>query len=124
MENSSLKGRILMEMENLISQSCNGQHPVEEFKELHIALLKKHYNAARVSIDYHRRRVKMDIVTDDSCYDPKKMNLYIPTLYVNLFFRNLKDFLKSCIQKDSKSLGFYAGLIRSFTNREVLLTAV
>ncbi|WP_299530025.1 hypothetical protein [Ulvibacterium sp.] len=124
MENSSLKGRILTEIENLISQSCANQKTTSKFEKFHIALLKKHYNAAEVSIDYHRKRVKMNIVMDDTCYDPKTINLYLPMLHVNLFFKNLKEFLKSCIEQDSKSLGFYAGLLRSFTNKEVTLMVV
>lgn len=124
MENSSLRGRILIEIENLISHSCANPKKTDKFEKLHIALLKKYYNATDVSIDYHRKRVKMDIVMDDTCYDPKKVNLYLPMLHANLFFKNLKEFLRSCIEKDSKSLGFYAGLLRTFTNKEVALTVV
>ncbi|RKN82435.1 hypothetical protein [Ulvibacterium marinum] len=124
MENSSLKGMILTEVENLISRSCANQKVTDKFEKLHIALLKKYYNAADVSIDYHRKRVKMDIIMDDTSYDPKKINLYLPTLHANLLFKNLKDFLRSCVDKDSKSLGFYAGLLRTFTNKEVILTPV
>lgn len=124
MENSSLKGMILTEVENLISRSCANQKVTDKFEKLHIALLKKYYNAADVSIDYHRKRVKMDIIMDDTSYDPKKVNLYLPTLHANLLFKNLKDFLRSCVDKDSKSLGFYAGLLRTFTNKEVILTPV
>lgn len=124
MENSSLKGMILTEVENLISRSCANQKVTDKFEKLHIALLKKYYNAADVSIDYHRKRVKMDIIMDDTSYDPKKVNLYLPTLHANLLFKNLKDFLRSCVDKDSKNLGFYAGLLRTFTNKEVILTPV
>lgn len=124
MENSSLRGRILMELENLITRSCANQKVTDKFEKLHIALLKKYYNAADVSIDYHRKRIKLDIVMDDSCYDPKKVNLYLPMLHANLLFKNLKEFLASCIERDSKSMGFYAGLLRSFTNKEVTLTIV
>lgn len=124
MENSNLKGRILMEMEDLIAQSCPQQKVIPNFETLHVAILKKHYNAADVSIDYHRRRVEMNIVMDDKDYDPKTVNLYMPTLHVNLWFRNLRDFLKSCIDYDNKSLAFYASLLSSYTNKNSpLLTA-
>lgn len=124
MENSDLKGRILMEMENLIAQSCPQQKITLDYETLHIAILKKHYNAADVSIDYHRRRVKMNIVMDDKDYDPKKVNLCLSTLPVNLWFRNLRDFLKSCIDYDSKSLAFYASLLSSYTNKNLpMMTA-
>lgn len=121
MENPSLKGRILIEIENLISRSCPNRTIPQKFRNLHVALLKKHYNAADVSIDYHRKRVALDIVMDDAAYDPKKVNLHVPVLHANLLFKNLSDFLKSCIDKDNGSLAFYAGLLRSYTNTDVKL---
>jgi len=124
MENSNVKGRILMEMENLIALSCPKQKVTTNYENLHIAILKKHYNAADVSIDYHRRRVEMELVMDDRDYDPKTVNLYMSTLHMNLWFRNLYDLLKSCIDYDNKSLAFYAGLLSSYTNKSLpLMTA-
>ena len=124
MENSILKRKITREIEHLISESCANQKSIKTFNTLHIAILKKYYNAATVSIDYHRKRVKMDIIMDDSDYDPQKVNTYIPTLYTNLLFKNLKNFLKSCIEKDDKSIGFYAQLLRSFTQKGKTLTVI
>ncbi|MGB5554881.1 MAG: hypothetical protein WBM83_09510 [Flavobacteriaceae bacterium] len=124
MENSTVKKKITAEIENLISASCTNQKSTNKFKNLHVAILKKYYNAADVSIDYHRKRVEMDIVIDDASYNPRKVNTNLPTLHANLLFKNLKDFLKSCIDQDAKSIGFYASLIRSFTQKEVPLTIV
>lgn len=124
MENSSLKEKVISEIENLISQSCPNREISQKFKNLHVAILKKYYNASDVSIDYHRKRVAMDIVMDDSVYNPKKVNTYLPTLHANLLFKNLNDFLKSCLDKDHKSLAFYASLLRSFANKDVTLMAV
>lgn len=121
MENPSLKGRILIEIESLIARSCPNRKLSQKFKNLHVALLKKHYNAANVSIDYHRKRVALDIVMDDKDYDPKKVNLHVPTLHANLLFKNLSEFLKSCIDRDTGSLAFYAGLLRSYDNKDIKL---
>jgi hypothetical protein len=118
MENSTIKQKITQEIENLISESCSNQKSTDQYKNLHEAILKKYYNAADISIDYHRHRVEMDIVIDDSTYHPQQVNTNVPTLHVNLLFKNLKDFLRSCIEKDPKSLGFYAGLLRSFKNKD------
>ncbi len=124
MEYSKLRGRIIMEMEDLIAQSCPKQKVNQKFEPLHVDLIKKYYNAAEVSIDYHRRRVEMDLVMNDKDYDPKTVNLYMPTLHVNLWFRDLCDFLKSCIDRDTKSLAFYASLIQSFKGKDKkLMTA-
>lgn len=124
MENSRLKRRILSEIESLISQSCPNRKVPLKFKNLHVAILKKYYNATDVSIDYHRKRVEMDIVIDDDVYDPKKVNTFIPTLHANLLFQNLCDFLKSSLDKDHKSLAFYASLLRSYANKDITLMTV
>ena len=116
MENSNLRGRIPYEIENLITTSRLKKNVSLQFKNLHIAILKKHYNASEVSIDYHRRRIVMEIVMNDTDYDPKTVNLNLPTLHTNLWFRNLCDFLKLCINSDSKSLSFYENLLSSYTN--------
>lgn len=124
MDKSSLRERILMEIESLISRSCSKGEVTEQSQYLHKAILKKHYNAVGVQIDYHRKRVEMDIVMDDSAYDPKKVNTSMPIFHANFFFKNLKDFLKSCIDSDSRSLAFYAGLLRSVTKKEIPLQTV
>lgn len=124
MKNSNLNERIIKEMESLISRSCTEQRKSNKFNQLHIALLKKYYNAADVSIDYHRHRVKMDVLMDDSHYSPGKVNINLPVLHINLLFGNLKMFLRSCIEKDAKSLGFYAQLIKAFGKKEQVYTLV
>ncbi|WP_339713703.1 hypothetical protein [uncultured Kriegella sp.] len=116
MENSNLKRRILSEIESLIVVSYPKQKVPQKYKNLHVAILKNHYNAADVVIDYHRGRVAMDIILDDKDYDPKNVNIGMPTLHVNLLFQNLIDFLKTCLDNDSKSLVFYAGLLHSYSN--------
>ncbi|MFX0555753.1 hypothetical protein ACOCEA_03095 [Maribacter sp. CXY002] len=118
MKKSSVKGKILLDLENLITQSCKGPMGSKRFTQLHILLLKKYYNATNVHIDYHRHRIKMDIVIDDTAYQPGKMNINIPIVPTNLLFGNLKNFLKSCIERDHKSLGFYAQILKSFTQKE------
>ncbi|WP_299164581.1 hypothetical protein [uncultured Eudoraea sp.] len=122
MEKTKLKGRILMELESLISRSCSKCKMTKNFQSLHKAIVKNHYNATDVSIDYHRHRIAMDIVMNEKDYDPKKINLGLPTLYTNLFFNNLCEFLKSCIDKDNRSLAFYAWLLNSYTKKEEELT--
>lgn len=123
MENSNLKGRILKEIEIIIAQSCPKQKVPVKFENLHVALVKKHYNATDVAIDYHRKRVAMDIVMDDHAYDPKKVNTDLPTLHANLWFRNLADFLRSCLDNDNRSLAFYAKLLKTFRKNEKVILA-
>tara|TARA_R110000868_G_scaffold77042_2_gene221054 strand:- start:584 stop:958 length:375 start_codon:yes stop_codon:yes gene_type:complete len=124
MENSSLKSRVISEFEALISRSCPNRNVPQKFKNLHVAILKKYYNASDVSIDYHRKRVEMEIILDDNHYNPKRINTYLPTLHANLLFKNLKDFLKASLESDNKSIAFYASLLRSYANKDVTLMAV
>ena len=123
MENASLRTRVLMEIENLVARSCPKQKVSQKFENLHVAILKNHYNAADVVFDYHRKRVELDIIIDDRDYDPKRINLSVPTMHANLWFRNLFDFLKTCIDNDSKSVAFYAGLLQSYQSNETILVA-
>ena len=118
MRKSELRGRILMQIERLIAQSCVPGHFSERFQNLHESIIKKHYNAAEVSIDYHRQRVKMEIVLDDAAYDPKSVNLDLPTFPANFYFKNLCEFLRSCVRDDQKSLAFYSGILNSFAKKD------
>jgi hypothetical protein len=119
MEKSRLKGKIVLELDKLISLSCKSPSSLKQYEQLHVALLKKYYNAVDVHIDYHRHRVQMDIVTDDSFYKPNKVNTHLPILYTNLLFDNLRSFLTSCIDRDEKSIGFYSQLLTCYTDKKI-----
>ncbi|MCL5247562.1 hypothetical protein M4I21_17200 [Cellulophaga sp. 20_2_10] len=105
-----------MKIENdiysLISSTCS-QRINSKANELHKAIVKKHYNATDVRIDYFRKRLVMDLVIDDSTYNPNTINTFIPTFKANFYYLDLQDFLKSCIAKDDRSIAFYASLLRS-----------
>ena len=112
-----------MEMENLITKSTR-ENITSRFQELHRSILRKHYNAADVEIDYHNHRIKMDVVLDDGQYDPKTINIVVSTMPMNLFYKDLCSFLKSCLSKDVKSLAFYASLLKQHTDRDIAMMAL
>lgn len=112
MDNSQLRQKVVSDLENLVAFSCKSSKRRATYKAFHEALLKKYYNATDVEIDYHRHRVKMNIIMDDKAYKAGKVNTHLPILPANLLYDNLKAFLKSCIDPNSKNLGFYAQLIR------------
>ncbi len=124
MENSRLGTRILMETERLILNSCSKSKLSKKSKELHSAILRKYYNAADVNIDYDRQRINMDIVLCDKNYDPKKVNTVISTMPLSLSFKDIYFILKSCLEKDVKSLAFYARLLREYANKDVTYMAL
>lgn len=119
MGNSRLTTRILMEMENLITRSSKKENITSRFQDLHKSILRKHYNAADVEIDYHRHRVKMDVVLNDEDYNHSTINTVVQTIPVNLFYKDLAVFLRSCLLKDVKSLAFYACLLQKHTDQDI-----
>lgn len=114
MEKSKLREKVLVELEKLISLSCKNPTSSKTYQQLHIALLKKYYNAINVTIDYHRHRIQMEVIQDDSMYDPKIVNTHLPTIYTNILFKSLRHFLFTCVEKDPKSVGFYSQLLKTF----------
>ncbi|WP_339655906.1 hypothetical protein [uncultured Maribacter sp.] len=107
MKKAKLWERVIVELEKLIYLSCKNPNGSIKYEQLHVALLKKYYNAIHVTIDYHRHRIKMEVIQDDSLYDHKTIIAYLTSIYTNLLFNNLCEFLNSCIEKDNKSIGFY-----------------
>lgn len=124
METLNVKSRILMEMEKLIARSSAKGKMTKRIQSFHEAIIKKHYNASDVVIDYHRHRVKMNIVMDENGYDPKTVNMNLVILPMNLFFKNLREFLKSCLERDPKSIAFYAKLITDLSSSKKIQMAV
>ncbi|WP_298995356.1 hypothetical protein ACOKFD_14300 [Flagellimonas sp. S174] len=124
MGNSRLAIRILMEMENLITKSSANPNITSRCQDFHKSILRKHYNAADVEIDYNRHRIKMDVVLNDMEYDPKTINTVVSTMPVNLFYEQLTTFLKSCLAQDVKSLAFYARLLKQYSNKDITFMAI
>lgn len=114
MEKAKLRERVLIDLEKLISQSCKNPTDSKKNQQLHSTLLKKYYNATNVTIDYHRHRIYMEVIQDDSTYDPQTVNTNLPIIYTNLLFKSLHTFLKTCVDKDTKSIGFYAHLLKAY----------
>ena len=119
MENSGLKTRILKEMERLIAKSSAKGEMTKKVRSFHEAIIKKHYNASDITIDYHRRRIRMNVIMNEKNYTPNTVNLNLDVLPMNLFFKDLRDFLNSCLESDPKSLAFYAKLLQDFTSRKM-----
>jgi hypothetical protein len=119
MEKKSLKGRILSELESLISRSCHKGRTSGHTRRIHQLIVQKHYNATAGDIDYHRQRVTLELVSDEQAYHPGRLNINLTTFRANLMFGNLKDFLKSCVETDNKSLAFYAWLLRTYDKKDV-----
>ncbi len=124
MENSGLKSRVFKEVQNLVSSSCYSLETSKKHQILHEMIVKKHYNAVDITIDYHRNRILMDLVVDDSSYDPENLTFSTPLMRTNMYYDNLKGFLLSCLETDNASIAFYANLLKTFRNskkKEVIM---
>lgn len=101
---------ILREMLDLIAYSCNdsvrsmGNANTGVF---HRSIIKKYFKAREVRIRYDEKEV---IITLPSENNP---DFYIP---ITLDYDNLQDFLKSCIERDLRSLSFYQHVLGYFTS--------
>ena len=92
---------ILTEMNNLITYSCNNQNvSTERFSTFHKALLKKHFEASEVSIDLEQNTLHLKILVENNKY-----------VNVNFEYQSLEALLKSCLEKDDNSLGFYQNML-------------
>lgn len=106
-----------MEVERIISKGSSQQKISKKMEDFYTAIIKKYYNATDVQIDYHRRRVKMNVILDESLYQARTANVNLPMVPVNLFFLSFGSFLKSCLQKDNQSIAFYATLLSNLKKR-------
>ena len=98
--------KIILELSRLIEISCSDKIRIKEFSQFHRALIKIAYNARDVSFDYHRRRIHMSVVMDCD-----KEEAIVPKMAVNLYFKNLTYFLKSCIFLDKNTVIDYIYLL-------------
>ncbi|GGW49786.1 hypothetical protein [Arenibacter certesii] len=115
MENLELKSNISRGIKSLISESCSKEEVSRKSQDLHEMIIKKYYNAVDISIDYHRKRIFMDIVVDDSNYDANQLNFSTPFMRTNMYYDNLEQFLISCLDRDNRSISFYAKLLRIYS---------
>ncbi|MFS4418474.1 hypothetical protein [Maribacter sp. 2307ULW6-5] len=121
MKNTNVGRKIFTELDHLIALSTKHPKRFKRFERLHVALLKKYYKATDVEMDYHRNRVKMNIVMDENAFSHKKVVTDLEVLPTNMIYANLRQFLTSCIDTNDQNLGFYARLLRSFSNKGAAL---
>ncbi|MFI2741886.1 hypothetical protein ACG2LH_04035 [Zhouia sp. PK063] len=120
MKNITNTAIVLNEMHNLINYSCQHlENNHKAFESLHNAILKKYFKAVEVKIDYDNHTVDLVMnVTEDSINEIAKN--YSNTVHVNLNFENIHNFLKSCIEKDEKSVVFYQNILKYYSIHNVI----
>lgn len=96
---------LLDEVKNLISYSISHNHDKSDFKTMHRAIIKKYFEAKNVEINYREQTVAMQIPVG------KRQ-------YTNITFecQEIERFLKACLRKDEKSLGFYQEVLNHYSD--------
>lgn len=115
MKNLSPNQTIAIKLSELVSHSCTKPEVTETDRYLHRELLKSHFKASDVFIDYDRKRVILDIqVEEASPYNPKIINLFTPVVHTNLPYTELHHFLHECIEVNNSNADFYSTLVQEF----------
>lgn len=100
---SYLPDTIISEMVHLIDYSCNNESVyTEKFRTLHQAIIKKYFgnSVSEVYLDSFNKTVNLTFESEEG--KPSALNYE---------FENLEDFLKSCLEKDQRSLSFYQHML-------------
>lgn len=116
------KKDVVNDLKLLIDISCLKGGDIKTSELFHKMLVGISYKAVDVSIDYDRKRIYMNVITDQNYYDLEMLNPYLASeMSVNLTYKDLNLFLKSCIIEDLDSLNYYySNLISRFFRRKEL----
>lgn len=102
------KNDVVKDLKLLIDISCVEGEDVTMFELFHKMLIRISYKAADISIDYKRKRVYMNVIAEDKYYDLETLNHpFAPTMSVNLVYKDLNTFLKTCVIEDAEGLNYY-----------------
>ncbi|MFS4493763.1 hypothetical protein [Maribacter sp. 2308TA10-17] len=102
------KNDVVKDLKLLIDISCVEGEDVTMFELFHKMLIRISYKAADISIDYKRKRVYMNVIAEDKYYDLETLNHpFAPTMSVNLVYKDLNTFLKTCVIEDVEGLNYY-----------------
>jgi len=101
MKTSYQTGTILNEMENLIAYSCQSSDiSTEKFDTFHSALIKKHFGALEANINRETKTLELKVAVRENNY-----------AHINITYKSLENFLKSCLEDDLGSLAFYQNML-------------
>lgn len=115
------KNSIIKDLRLLIDFSCEDA----SFELFHKMLIRMSYKAVDVNIAYERKRIYMNVLTEDESYDSETVNVFAEKMRVNLGYNDLRTFLKSCIIEDNDRLKqYYPFLMSSFYKTNTKITQV
>ena len=114
MKNNLDQQIIMNEMRNLISFSCKS--PGEQntgFENLHCAILKKHFNAKDVRIDYVDKTINLNMYVEHAVKKSKYIN-------VDMKFKDINTFLLGCLDQENQDIMFYKNILNFYSINKVV----
>jgi len=113
------KRDIVTDLKLLIDISCEDINNQNTFKEFHHILIRMAYKATDVKLDYERKRIYMNVLSEDESFDLVSINQFANSISVNLAYDKLDEFMKSCILVSTEVLKhYYPFLTSGFNNRK------
>lgn len=108
---SDLKLLIDISCENVEEQIC--------YSEFHSTLIRMAYKATDVKINYHRKRIYMNVLSEDESFDLVSINYFAAAMSANLSYSSLDELLKSCFLVGDEVLKhYYPFLVADFNKRK------
>ena len=99
---STERNEVLENLYLFIDISCADPSKFEFFRDFHVLLIKIGYNVLDVVLDYDRKRALLLAIKQELMKD----TIFFSDDYfaVNLYFDELNDFLRSCVEKNTPYL--------------------
>ncbi|SFU29445.1 hypothetical protein SAMN05216480_101479 [Pustulibacterium marinum] len=107
---------VLQEIRFLLRTSCQEESLQQKhFESLHCAILKKHFKAGDVKIDHRNKVIHLSMNVDSSA------NFFGQKSYVDveMKFKNIYDFLESCLETSDQNIVFYRNILKFYNQRAV-----
>jgi len=100
----------------LIDISCFNKANITLFKEFHHCLIALAYKATDVEIQYGRKRIYMNVLLEEvkGDYLVRYDDNTLRVMSTNLYYSQLKQFLKRCIKDEEYMVTYYNTLKSKF----------
>ncbi|GLB51485.1 hypothetical protein NBRC110019_05240 [Neptunitalea chrysea] len=115
MKNNLSNEVILQEMRRLLAYSCNDSSiENNHYENLHLVILKKHFNAEDVRIDHLNNVIHVHICLDGGADFFGRKSV----VDVEMKYTDINEFLQNCIEGSDQNIFFYKNIL-NFYSREV-----
>lgn len=113
MKNNLSNEVILQEMRHLLRFSCNDVSINEHhYESLHIAILKRHFNAEDVKIDHVHKTIHLHICLDGGTDFFGRKSL----VDVEMKYSDINEFLQDCLEESERNIIFYKNILNFYNS--------